>query len=308
VRVVDVSRMRCFQGSGGPVLRPRWSSAGVAEPTFVPPHESHDRRWHLFAREGDSVFHHVSDDGVAWERLRGSAIEGAARPYLLIEPDGYVLFYERVGRRRAPASSWIEAMVSRDLTSWSSPRAVLSPTLAWHSAAALGRSVGSPSCLRLRDGRYALYYGAGLVLLDDCGLVEPRALGVAFGPSALGPFTSIDAPLLEPDAADPGANLAAGTARVLALEDGFVALQCGAYTDERGRSRAAVRALASADGEAFSSLSDTPVLAPATGFMRSHVRSVDARRVGGRLRLYFQARSGWNRFIARESIGMADLA
>ncbi|NUO52394.1 MAG: hypothetical protein HOV80_26390 [Polyangiaceae bacterium] len=308
MRVVDVSRMRCFQGAGGPVLRPRWGSTGIVEPTFVPPHESHDRRWHLFAREGEAVFHHVSEDGVVWERLRGAAIEGAARPFLLIEPDGYVLFYERVARRRAPASSWIEAMVSRDLMTWSSPRAVLSPTLSWHASGQLGRGVGSPSCLRLRDGRYALYYGAGLVVLDDCRLVEPRAFGVAFGPSPLGPFTSIDAPLLEPDAADAGANLAAGTARVLALEDGFVALQCGVYTDERGRSRAAVRALASADGEAFSSLSDTPVLAPGIGFMRSHVRSLDARRVGGRLRVYFQARSAWHRAIARESIGMADLA
>jgi hypothetical protein len=308
VRVVDVSRMRCFQGSGGPVLRPRWGSTGVVEPTFVPPHESHDRRWHLFAREGDAVYHHVSDDGVVWQRLRGSAIQGAARPYLLIEPDGYVLFYERVARRGPPASSWIEAMVSRDLSTWSSPRVALSPTLSWHASGELGRSVGSPTCLRLRDGRYALYYGAGLTRLEDCRLVEPRALGAAFGPSALGPFRSIDAPLLEPDAADPGANLAAGTARILGLEDGLVALQCGVYTDERGRSRSAVRALGSSDGEAFSSLSDTPVLAPGAGFMRSHIRSLDVRRVGGRLRLYFHARSAWNRAIARESIGMADLA
>jgi hypothetical protein len=282
----------------------------------VPPHESPDERWHLFAHSPKGIHHHVSNDGLSWQRQRGVVVRDARGAHLFVEAGRYVLLYERkpadvplVWRDTgARWSSWIEAITSTDLERWSSPTTILSPTLAWHASTELGRAVGSPCCVRLSSGSYALYYGAGLVRLNDCGRVVSRAVGVALAPSPLGPFRAEEAPLLEADPADAGASLGAGSLRVLPVDDGFVALQSGFYTDTKGRSRGALRSLASADGLAFSALGDAPLLAPGDGWKRAHVLGADIRRLGGRFRIYFHAASAWHWIVAREGIGMADLA
>jgi hypothetical protein len=93
--------------------------------------------------------------------------------------------------------------------------------------------------------------------------------------------------------------------KVLAVEDGFVALQNGIYWDATMRhSGSAVRLLGSADGLAFERLGP-PFLRPTAGWMRSHVYAVDVRRVGAELHLYFNARSGWHWLVGREAIGRA---
>jgi hypothetical protein len=309
MRIVDFARLRCVEHANNPVIRPPFGSPIVADPTFLPPRDTPDARWHLFAHSIFGIHRYVSDDGLSFERVGRVAGRGALRAFVLREPDRYVLYYERTPRfdpfRRW--TSWIEAKTSTDLVRWTSPRPILGPTLAWHASGDLGRAVGNPCVVRSSEGGYALYYSAGLVRLPDCGFFEPRYVGLARGPSAFGPFEPVGDPLLRPDAADALANLGAGAMKVLALDDGLVALQNGIYLDERGHSRSAVRALASHDGLSFTALADRPLIAPDRGWKRSHVYALDARQVGGRFRVYFNARSGWHWAIGREAIGAAEL-
>jgi hypothetical protein len=293
-----------------PLLRPPFPSPILADPTFLPPASTPDGRWHLFAHSLFGIHHHVSPDGVVWrrrERLCGNAL----RAFLYQEDGRYYLLYERcrlmLSIRRSGWFSQIELRISPDLERWSPPSVLLRPTLAWHAEPGRGAAVGNPCVLRV-NGRYRLYYSAGLVRLADCGFDEPRYIGIAEADALAAPFTPHPRPLLSPDPDDPFANLGAGSLKVLAVEDGFVGFQNGIYWDARaGHSGSAVRLLSSRDGLGFAPAGE-PFLRPGSGWMRSHVYAVDVRRVGDALHLYFNARSGWHWLTGREAIGRATAA
>ncbi len=164
------------------------------------------------------------------------------------------------------------------------------------------RAVGNPCLVAHGDG-YRLYYSAGLVRLADCGFDEPKHVGVADGPTPLGPFMPYAEPVLSPSAADRFANLGAGALKVWRAADGFLGLQNGIYRDAAGASRSAVRLLTSRDGLRFA-VRGQPFLRPGAGWMRSHVYAVDLCRVGDTLHLYFNARDGWHWTRGREAIGL----
>jgi hypothetical protein len=293
-----------------PLLRPSFPSPILADPTFVPPGESPDGRWHLFAHSLFGIHHHVSPDGLAWRR-RGRVCGNALRAFLHRVDGTYRLLYERCRRMlpmlRARWYSHVEMRTSTDLERWSAPTVLLRPSLAWHREAGGGAAVGNP-CLVKTAGGYRLYYSAGLVRLDDCGFDEPRHIGVAEAATASGPFHPRSHPILSPRADDPFANLGAGSMKVLAVDDGFVGFQNGIYWDAAARhSGSAVRLLGSADGLEFVPLGG-PFLRPGAGWMRSHVYAVDVRRVDDELQLYFNARSAWHWLAGREAIGRATAA
>ena len=290
-----------------PLLRPPFPSPILADPTFLPPSETPDGRWHLFAHSLFGIHHHVSPDGVVWRR-RGRVCGNALRAFLHRDGDVFRLLYERcrlmLPMLRSRWYSHVEMRTSPDLERWSAPTVLLRPSLAWHREPGGGAAVGNP-CLLRTSGGWRLYYSAGLVRLEDCGFDEPRHIGVADADAPDGPFTPHPQPILSPRDDDPAANLGAGSMKVLAVDDGFVGFQNGISWDSAARrSGSAVRLLGSTDGLAFRPLGE-PFLRPAPGWMRSHVYAVDVRRVGGELVLYFNARNAWHWLVGREAIGRA---
>ena len=286
-----------------PIVRPPFPSPIIADPAVVPPATSPDGRWHLFAHSLLGIHHLTSPDGIAWTRVRGIVARRSLRAFLFHAGDRYHLLYERTRLflPMVPWSSHIEVRTSADLARWSAPRVLLRPCLPWHTRGR-SRAVGNP-CLVAHAGGYRLYYSAGLVRLADCGFDEPRHVGVAEGPTPLGPFTPRAEPILSPHADDPFANLGAGALKVVAAADGFLGLQNGIYRDAGGASRSAVRMLTSRDGLLFT-VRGAPFLRPGDGWKRSHVYAVDLCRDGDRIHLYFNARDDWHWARGREAIGL----
>jgi len=299
----DLLALRWTEHPGNPLIRPPFPSPIIADPTFCPPAESPDGRWHLFAHSLLGIHHFTSPDGVRWIRHRGVVARSALRPFLFREDRTYHLFYERTRLFLpfVPWSSHIEVRTSEDLQRWSAPHVLLRPCLPWH-VRGRSRAVGNP-CLLHHEDHHRLYYSAGLVRLPDCGFDEPRHVGVAEGPTPLGPFTPLPDPILSPDSADPFANLGAGALKVLRAVDGFLGLQNGIYRDDAGRTRSAVRMLTSTDGLRFT-VRSAPFLVPGAGWKRSHVYAVDAHHVDGATYLYFNARDDWHWTRGHEAIGL----
>jgi hypothetical protein len=286
-----------------PLIRPPFPSPIIADPAVAPPARSPDWRWHLFAHSLLGIHHFTSADGIGWTRRPGIVVRSALRAFLFHDRGRHHLLYEKT-RLFLPMVLWssrIEVRTSEDLVHWSAPRVLLRPCLSWH-ARGRSRAVGNP-CLVAHGGGYRLYYSAGLVRLADCGFDEPCHIGVADGPTPLGPFTPHGEPLLSPRADDPHANLGAGALKVVVAADGFLGVQNGIYRDADGASRSAVRLLTSSDGLRFT-VRGEPFLRPDAGWKRSHVYAVDLCRVGDTVHLYFNARDDWHWTRGREAIGL----
>lgn len=282
-------------GSRGPPL---------AEPTFLPPGQTPDERWHLFGRSGRGIVHRVSDDGVSWSGREEPVVPEGQEPCLVQEGGRYHLLYA-VSTRDLPwrtAVTHLEIRSSVDLQRWSAPRTLLRPCLSWHREG--GESLGSPRLLRV-GGRLRLYFGAGRVRLEDQGRDVSRSIGVAESESLDGPFTCAREPLLGPDPNDPLARLAAGTLSVLPVEDGLIGFQCPLTQDHEGRTQASVRALGSADGLQFRPLGGAPALRGGDQGRPGCLFSADVRAVGGVLRMYY---SGGARRRWRGEVGTVHLA
>jgi hypothetical protein len=301
----DFLALRWSEHPANPLVRAPWPSPIIADPTWCSPAGAPDGRWHLFAHSLLGIHHFTSSDGVGWTRRRGVVARNALRAFLWRDAGLYHLYYERTRLFLpfVPWSSHIEVRTSDDLERWSAPRVLLRPCLPWH-VRGRSRAVGNP-CLVPHADRYRLYYSAGLVRLADCGFDEPRHVGVAEGPTPLGPFTPLSDPILSPSPHDPFANLGAGALKVLRARDGYLGLQNGIYRDAAGRTRSAVRMLTSTDGLRFT-VRAAPFLVPGDGWKRSHVYAVDARDVDGVMRLYFNARDDWRWTRGREAIGLAE--
>jgi hypothetical protein len=286
-----------------PLVRAPFPSPIIADPTVATPAESPDGRWHLFAHSLRGIHHFTSDDGVGWTRRPGVVVRNALRASLHRDGDVHHLLYERTRLflPMVPWSSRIEVRTSADLVHWSAPHVLLRPSLGWHLRGR-SRAVGNP-CLVRHAGGYRLYYSAGLVRLADCGFDEPRHVGIADGPTPLGPFTPHPEPILSPHADDPFANVGAGALKVVPVADGFLGLQNGIYVDAAGASRSAVRWLTSRDGVRFA-VHGEPFLRPDTGWKRSHVYAVDLCAAGDTAYLYFNARDDWHWSRGREAIGL----
>mgnify|MGYP005842098289 CR=1 FL=1 len=289
--------------AGNPLIAPPFPSPIIADPTFLPPDDTPDGLWHLFAHSMLGIHHFTSRDGLAWERLAGAVCRASLRAFLLKRDGTYHLFYERFLRLFPFAyRSRLEMRTSRDLTSWSDPVAVLEPTLPWHREGCVG-AVSNP-CVVEEEGSFRLYYSAGLVYLRDCRFSEPKYIGVAFARDATGPYRPAPEPALQPAAGDAYANMGAGAVKVLRLEDGYVGFQNGIYWDaETAHSRSAIRLVTSRDGLVWDILEREPVIKPEPGWKKAFVYALDVRLVGGRFYLYFNARDGW--LTGRENIGLA---
>jgi hypothetical protein len=311
VTVDDFVRLRWTAAREGPVIRPSTASPIIADPTFLLPHDTPDRRWHLFAHSIWGVHHYRSADGVRWSGGR-VAMRHAMRPFLLREGGTYHLFYERYPPLRLPLvwvprlrwRSRIERRTSDDLRRWSRPQRVLAATLPWHRVIGGGEAIGNPCVVRVPGG-YLLYHGASLVRVPDCGFDEPLHIGVAHAGTVDGPWTPAPEPMLSPRPDDPRCNLGAGAIKVLRLEDGFVGLHNGIALDAHGASRSAISVRTSTDGVTWAYAHAEPIVAPTHGWRARFVYACDARRdpATGRWYLYFNARDRAAMVAGREAIG-----
>jgi hypothetical protein len=312
VTTAEFARLRWRVTHPDPVLLPPRASPIIADPTFLPPAETPDGRWHLFAHSIWGVHHFASGDGVDWH-AEGLVVRHAMRAFLHREAATYHLFYERYPPYRLPLSwvpglgwrSWIARRRSRDLRTWDNEVIVLRPGLAWHRAARLGEAAGNPCVVPLAAG-WRLYYSASLVYVPDCGFNEPLHIGYADAPTLDGPWRPHPMPVLSPDARDPRCNLGAGAMRVLRMADGFVGLQNGiAWDPATGRSRSAISVRTSTDGVAWNYAHREPIVAPDGGWRRRFVYACDVRRdaARGRWLLYFNGRDRAPMRSGREAIG-----
>ena len=291
-----------------PLIGPPPPSPIIADPTFLPPEETQDGSWRLWAHSMFGLLAYTSADGFDWRKL-GTVTRNALRAQILSPTNGlltgYRLTYEK-SRLFLPMgvrwSSWIETRTSGDLNHWSDPSVLVRPSPPWHSDSKLGDSISNPYLVRVGE-RWRLYFSAGLTLVPDCGFPEPTYIGVAEADSPAGPFTLVSEPILGPG--DGPANLAAGALKVLQVADGWVGFQ-NAITWDGRRSASAIWVLGSSDGLNWVPLADEPALAPGGQHWRStHVYALDARDTALGPRMYFNARDGYHWSRGRERIGVA---
>jgi hypothetical protein len=304
----DIAALRWWVAPDA-IIAPPFASPIIADPTFLSPEQTGAGPWRLWAHSMFGLHSYTSDDGVQWRR--GPAVtRNALRAFVLplgspALPD-YYLAYEKTRLflpLGLPWRSWIELRRSRDLVRWSSPRTLLSPTLAWHSDATLGSAVSNPCIVASPDGGWRMYYSAGLTLLPDCGFPEPTYIGVAGADAIEGPYRPDPEPMLGPD--DGPASLAAGAIKVLRVADGNVGFQ-NAITWDGEHSSSAIWVLGSVDGLTWEPLADAPAVAPeGRGWMSDFVYALDIRDTPPGPRMYFNARHGHHWSRGRERIGYA---
>lgn len=297
-----------------PIIEAPFPSSIIADPTFLPPAESPDGSWHLFAHSLMGIHHFISHDGISFRRLPGLVRSSAMRPFVLRDDGRYYLYYERPRKYGIWLStlplkwkSHLECMVSDDLLTWSDPLPVLYPTLEWHSDARYGSSVSNP-CVVRHGTRYLLYYSASLVRVPDCGFNEPLHIGVAEGDGPAGPFAPHPGPLISPSPKNAWCNLGAGAFKAIRLDDGFIGFENGIYWNEAAsHSGSAILVFTSKDGLKWKQAFPEPLVRPeGDGWKRSHVYALDARPVGpSKWQLYYNARNDWHWTAGRERIGLA---
>ncbi|MBN2027682.1 MAG: glycosyl hydrolase family 43 [Actinobacteria bacterium] len=298
--IAELAGLEWTEHEGNPLIPPPFPSPILADPTFLPPLETPDGLWHLFAHSILGIHHFTSRDGLAWKRRKGAVCRGSLRAFVLARDSVYYLFYERFLRLFPfPYRSRIEARTSRDLDSWSRPAVVMEPSLAWHREGCRG-AMSNPCVVAEEDG-FRLYYSAGLVYLRDCRFSEPKYIGVAASRDILGPYEPEPEPVLQPAAGDPYANMGA---EVVKAAGGYAGFQNGIYWDDGiAHTRSAIRLVTSQDGMAWEIAPRKPLLVPETGWKKAFVYALDVRKVEDRLYLFFNARDGW--LSGRENVGLA---
>jgi len=288
-----------------PLIHPPAGEELLGDPTLVPPADSPDGRWHLFANSLAGIHHHASDDGVAWERTELGVVGGSSmRPHVFFEDETYHLHYERFS---GFGDSVIERRTSADLETWSEAVVALEPELDWETEPQ--STVGNPYVTKL-DGEYRLYYSASGAELPDTGFPEPLWIGMARADSVEGPWVKEPEPILGPSDDDRWRNHGAGSVKLLdeTVDDLLIALNNGIYVSDDGVTGSAIRVLSSSDGLAWEDVCGEPVLRPSLteDWKQAFVYGFDTVRTEEEgLRAYFNARDGW--VPGAERIGLATL-
>ena len=284
---------------GNPVIVSKQSEWITADPTFLPPKDTPDGKFHLFAHVMlFGIHHYVSEDGIEWEKTEDK-VEPGIRPFLLKEDDTYYLFYEQTF---TPMLASIAFSTSKDLIKWSKPKIILKPLTEWEYEGA--NRVGNPCVVKHKD-TYRLYYSAGSVFLRDAMVPEPKYIGVAKAEAIGGPYKRKPTPIISPSKEHIYRNIGAGAIKVLKLGDDWIGFNNGIYRDRHGRNRSAILMLYSADGAVWKDIFKTPIIFSNKGWKRAFVYQLDVRQVDGQYWLYYNGRNGW--LAGMEHIGLAIL-
>lgn len=289
-----------FWGEGQP-------RAAIGDPQVLVPGQF-DEKWHMFYHgfyDGEFVpfFHHiVSDDGYKWEMYDKTRLD--TNPlFMFHDADKWILYYSVVVSRdkalyeKYKVGNMIRARYSEDLVNWSNDIDILVPELDWEMEHDPNQKnlfeARNPCMVKLPNGRYRLYYSAGVVKLNDCGYEEPKYISFAESDSPFGPFEKYGKPIISPDKNIPYRNLGAGAIKVYGFEDKFLALYNSIYVDENNASRSAINLLMSEDGIEWEEAPYNPIILPTDkGWKSTLVYQLDLVKYGVEYRLYYNAREG----------------
>lgn len=284
-----------------PLIEPPGEESLLGDPAVIHPDDSPDGLWHLFANSMLGIHRYVSGDGLSWELAEQYVVGvGGWRANVYLEAGSFHLLYEMFSDI---SHSEIQRITSQDLFTWSEPVTVITPTEAWELENQ--ETVGNPYLTHL-DGQYWLYYSAAGRELPDTGFPEPLHVGLARADSLGGPWVKESEPILAPTADDPWRNHGAGSLKLLdeRSEDGrHLALNNGIFNTD-GETGSAIRLLTSDDGLSWELACPEPLIAPTgSGWTAAFIYGFDTVRHDGELRLYFNARDGWEE--GTERIGLA---
>lgn len=297
---------------GNPVLRSSALTRVVADPFVLTPDASPDGRWKLFAHTLTGVFLFDSADGISFGKGR-KILSRAMRPCVFRTGEEYIVCYERVQPLLAKGLSqiggdWkseIYAVKSRDLVTFSAPFPMLAHDRPYEGTGRRGYALSNPF-LVAADGRFRLYYSAGLTYVPDCKFSEPTFICLAESDRADGGFLKRGAPVIKPDPDDPLFNLCSGCLKVYRLADCWAGIQNGIYIKD-GRSESAISLLRSEDGVNFRFARTLVTPSRDGGWMSQFVYASHlVRTPAGTLRLYFNARDKAAALAGMEHIGFAE--
>lgn len=298
---------------GNPIIRCDKTSTIVADPSVLTPDEAVDGKWHLFAHSMWGVVHYASEDGLQYARIK-RILKDAMRPDINKVGDTYYLYYEhtqRVAKRglaaigKAKWHSELWLVTSKDLVTWSKPVAVVRHDRSYQDSGRLGVSISNPFMVE-KDGKFRLYYSAGLSYLEDCHFSEPTYISYAESERPDGGFVSIDVPILRPDPKDPVLNRGCGCIKVYRLQDCYIGLLNGIYYAPDG-SHSAVMLFKSEDGEHFYYVKHVidPCMCGEDDWMAQYVYACNLALYQGKAYIFFNARNMAHPLKGREHIGVA---
>jgi len=295
-----------------PIISPPRFTPLLADPTVLLPNQTPDKKWHLFAHSVFGIQHHVSEDGIEWKKIK-LVVRAAMRPFIYKEGKKYYLIYEKYNGLKLLSSvllkqpwySAIEMIASEDLIHWSEPTTLIQPLLDFHQDTVLGKAVSNPCLIKTGD-KYRLYFSSSLVHVPDCGFNEPLHISFAESDRIDANYKCYDKPLISPSKESNWNNLGAGSMKVIACDDGYVAFQNGIYEHD-GKSGSAICLLYSDDGIHWDYLMEAPVLKPNPdiAWMASHIYACDVKIYEGKIYLFFNARNHAHWSKGSEHIGLA---
>ena len=229
----------------------------LTSPALLLPDESPDSLWHLFAETMFGIEHFTSTSGLEWKR-ESIVVPFAHGPSIYREGSVYYLLYEteRKPKTLRAMPSTVMLSSSTDLASWSEPSAVLDAAAVPYSSYRDGKERLSGPQLIAFDGRYRLYVGGGVADFAK-GERGSAAYLLSFEARDIaGPYEAVGSPVVFSALPDSEyANIAAGCVKVIACSDGFAAVECSRFYDEReNRIRSAMLLLESDDGLAWRNL------------------------------------------------------
>ncbi len=278
----------------------------IGDPQILTPGEF-DEQWHAFFHGFSHdekgwhtwFFHSVSPDGLKWKEVSREEGEIGIQ-YLFSDGEKWIQYYTATTHAMGDKAlkkkygTIIRARTTTDFVNWTEPVNLLMPELPKERE---GSSIEArnPCVIQLPDGRYRMYYSAGMVYLDDAGYGEPKYIFCAEADNPLGPFVKREQPVLAPDANLPFRNYGCGGFKVFGYKNGYLAFYNPIYIDEEKKSRSEIRMLYSEDGLDWKEAPSNPIVQPDSAFAwrSAIIYQLDVVPWKNDLLMYFNAREGW---------------
>lgn len=278
----------------------------IGDPQILTPGEF-DKQWHAFYHGFSQdekgwhtwFFHSISDDGLLWKEVFREEGEVGIQ-YLFSDGDRWIQYYtattKAIGNEelKKKYGTIIRARTTTDFIHWSEPVDLITPDLPKEREGS-GIEARNPCVIQLPDGRYRMYYSAGMVFLKDAGYGEPKYIFCAEADNPLGPFVKKEEPVLAPDTHLPYRNYGCGGFKVFGYKDGYMAFYNPIYIDKEEKSRSEIRMLISKDGLHWEEADCNPIVKPdpSIPWRSAIIYQLDVVRWDNSLLMYFNAREGW---------------
>ena len=278
----------------------------IGDPQILTPGEF-DTQWHAFYHGFSHdekgwrtwFFHSVSEDGLRWKEVFREEGEVGIQ-YLFCDGNRWIQYYTAttaaIGNKELKKKyhTIIRARTTTDFVHWSEPVDLVMPELPKEREGS-GIEARNPCVIQLPDGRYRMYYSAGMVFLKDAGYGEPKYIFCAEADDPLGPFIKKEEPVLAPDIDLPYRNYGCGGFKVFGYNNGYIAFYNPIYIDNEEKSRSEIRMLTSKDGLEWEEADCNPIVKPDPDipWRSAIIYQLDVVSWKGALLMYFNAREGW---------------